>query len=115
MIAKNFILAGIAVATALVGVAAPAGASVRSYRAEAHDSRAVTLYVRSNSTVVVRGDTDTDLDFVIYDADGDVVHSDYDYTDWTAAGLRPGVYTLEVSNLGDVYNAFTVDVDGMSE
>lgn len=93
---------------AVIGTAAPAAAAVSTYRANAHDARLITLTVYRPATLVVRGDTDTDLDFVVYNSRGYIVHEDNDYTDWTVTTLRPGTYTLRVSNLGDVYNAFTV-------
>lgn len=89
--------------------------SARSYRVDAESRKQVSLNLCSASVVLtVRGDKDTDLDFTVRDQNGRVVHSDRDLTDWTAATLRPDVssgcvdYTLEVSNLGPVYNLVSV-------
>lgn len=110
MNAKQIIFASAAAVAALAGIAAPASAAFGTFRAEAHSTRSIALDVRNTTTVVVRGDTDTDLDFVIVNSRGQIVHQDNDYTDWTAARLSPGSYTLRVSNLGNVYNAFTVSL-----
>lgn len=67
----------------------------------------------TSATVSARGDGDTDLDFVIRNADGGVVHENADTTDETSAELAGllddcEVFELEVANLGDVYNAMMV-------
>lgn len=89
--------------------------STRTYRAEAQDVANVRLDLCSSVVqVTVRGDRDTDLDFVITDNRGNVVHRDVDGTDFTSAVLRPDVssgcvpYQLQVANLGSVYNCFSV-------
>lgn len=87
-----------------------------NHRIGSNDTMTVSLSLCSNNVdIYVDGDDDTDLDFVIRDDDGDVVHTDNDSTDMTMATLRPNVsngrcvrYPLRVVNHGDVYNDFTV-------
>lgn len=85
------------------------------YRADANSSITVNLPVCGTRWLAVRGDGDTDLDFFITDAAGETVHSDTDLSDATYVTLNPGEtcesFALEVSNLGDVYNDFTVALD----
>ncbi|MFU7527772.1 hypothetical protein [Qipengyuania sp. ASV99] len=85
------------------------------YRADANSSITVNLPVCGTRRLAVRGDGDTDLDFIVTDAVGETVHSDADLSDATYVTLNPGeaceAFALEVSNLGDVYNDFTVALD----
>ncbi|WP_147367043.1 hypothetical protein [Aurantiacibacter zhengii] len=89
-----------------------------SYRVDANSTHRVDLSICSLQVIVrVSGDGDTDLDFVIRNSRGETVHSDYDLTDQTSATLsrRNGVscetFELETSNLGNVYNLFTVQLE----
>lgn len=109
-----------AVASAAFAVlcsSASSAQSSNSYRVDANSRKEINLNLCSPSVLLtVRGDKDTDLDFAVRDQSGRIVHSDIDGTDWTAATLRPNVsagcvdYTLEVSNLGPVYNLFSVSL-----
>lgn len=88
-----------------------------SYRVDSKSSTTINLDLCATAVDVrVQGDTDTDLDFTIRDSNGAIVHSDVGRTDWTSVTLRPNVasgckrYPLQVRNLGDVYNRFTVTV-----
>ncbi|WP_108786752.1 hypothetical protein [Erythrobacter sp. Alg231-14] len=70
----------------------------------------------------VRGGGNTDLDFVVRNSDGAVVHENDDLTDVTTATLAGllsdcETFEMDVSNLGDEFNAFLVIVepDGVSE
>lgn len=61
--------------------------------------------------VVVIGDGDTDLDLYIYDASGNLIASDTDYTDdcicrWVPAWT--GSFTIRIMNRGVVYNNFVI-------
>ena len=82
------------------------------YRADANALLKVNLPVCGATRLEVRGDGDTDLDFTVKDAAGDVVHSDDDLSDVTFTTLSPSeeceTFGLEVSNLGEVFNVFTV-------
>lgn len=106
------VLAGIGAA-----IAPPAMAQNDSYRVEANSEQTINLNICNPEVFVsVDGDGDTDLDFVIRNARGEIVHSDYDLTDITYATLqrRSGVecenFQLEVSNLGDVWNQYEVSM-----
>lgn len=98
--------------------ATPALAQSDSYRVEANDSYSVDLTICNPEVYVsVRGDGDTDLDFTVRDPNGQTVHSDYDYTDITFFTLyrqaRSGceTYQMDVRNLGNVWNRFSVDME----
>jgi hypothetical protein len=63
--------------------------------------------------VVVQGDGDTDLDAVLIDQHGNVVASDLDSTDFCILSLIPrstGEFTLEIHNLGNVFNQYVITV-----
>lgn len=109
------IFAGVIAAAA---VAMPAMAQNDSYRVEANSTQTIDLNICNPEVhISVRGDGDTDLDFSITNARGDVVHSDYDLTDITFASLyrRSDVecenFQLSVSNLGDVWNRYEVTME----
>ncbi len=85
------------------------------YRANANSAINVNLPVCGVTRLEVRGDGDTDLDFTVTDSNGDRAHSDFDLSDITFATLTPSgpagaceTFAMEVSNLGDVFNVFTV-------
>jgi hypothetical protein len=89
-----------------------------SFRVDANATHRVDINVCSPQVnLIVRGDGDTDLDFVVRNSGGEIVHSDYDLTDQTTASLyrRGGVeceaFQLETSNLGNVYNLYVVQVE----
>lgn len=89
-----------------------------SYRVDANATHRVDLNICNPQVLItVQGDGDTDLDFEIRDSRGQIVHSDYDLTDRTSATLyrRSGVecesFELTTTNLGDVYNLYTVQLE----
>lgn len=62
----------------------------------------------------VVGDGDTDLDLYIYDANGDMVAHDADFSDVCYCTWKPAVqgkYKLKVINRGDVYNNYIIAVN----
>ncbi|MGI9518483.1 MAG: hypothetical protein ACR2NP_15615 [Pirellulaceae bacterium] len=62
-----------------------------------------------NSRVMVRGDGDTDLDLYIYDANGNLIVADEDYTDNCVCDFLPYVtseFTIHIVNRGSVYNRY---------
>lgn len=70
----------------------------------------------TSARVSARGDGDTDLDFIIRNADGGIVHEDEDTSDETSASLEGllddcETFEMEVANLGDVYNALMVVIE----
>ena len=91
---------------------------VSSYRVEANSTFGVNLNLCENPVVVdVRGDGDTDVDFRIYDQNGNQVYSDTDLDDITTATLTPNVrngncvvYRMDLINLGNVWNQVQVTV-----
>lgn len=97
-----------------LALATAAAAQAQTYRVDANGERDITLKLcGSQVRVEVRGDGDTDLDFLITNPAGKAVHSDVDNTDWTVATIENSSggchdYTLHVENYGRVYNEFTV-------
>jgi len=88
------------------------GSGPGEYRANASAAARVELNLCEQTYVQVAGDGDTDLDFIVRTAKGRVIHEDYDLTDQTAFEVNPDEgcedYTLDVTNLGNVYNVFSV-------
>jgi hypothetical protein len=61
--------------------------------------------------IVVVGDGDTDLDLYVYDANGNLIEYDEDYSDDCCVSWVPlwtGAYTIRAVNRGRVYNRFTI-------
>ncbi len=92
--------------------ATPAAASQQEYRIDSNSESTINMDICSSSVeVYADGDNDTDLDFWIYDNNGNLVHTDTDSTDLTyytvqsnAGNGRCLPYRLKVKNYGDVYN-----------
>ena len=79
---------------------------------ETHDFRACGTAAQ----VDIRGDGDTDLDFVIRNSDGGIVHEDAGTSDATSVKLEGLLsdcekFELEVTNIGTVYNAMMVVIE----
>lgn len=96
----------------------PALAVTQSYRVDAYSSTTIELQVCSDVVdLTADGDNDTDLDYWVYDAAGNLVTSDTDSTDlmyatlYRAAGDECTSFDLRVTNLGEVYNQFDVTLD----
>ena len=103
------------IASAAFGLTTAAHAETSDYTIDPNSNGDLVLLVGDNgSEVAVEGDGDTDLDFVIYDIDGNVVHNDADVTDVTYTTLDAGVYRLHIVNNGDVSNDLAVAVDNGS-
>ncbi|GEM_PF-2358329 len=114
--------AGILAGTAIVLAPVPALADTKSYRVDAYSETTIDLSICSPIvSLTADGDNDTDLDFWIYDAQGNLVASDTDSTDLMYATLyRRGSsgctpYRLQVSNLGGVYNEMQLTLTGEGE
>ena len=61
--------------------------------------------------VCVSGDGDTDLDLYVYDANGNLIGSDTDYTDECVVRWVPawtGTFIVKVVNRGALYNNFAI-------
>ena len=79
----------------------------------ANSTETYTMYCRAGveSSVLVIGDGDTDLDLYIYDENGNLIDSDTDLTDvclceWTPR--RSATFTIKIRNWGNVYNRCTI-------
>lgn len=102
-------------------IAAPASASVDEYSVDGGSVATISLQVCSaESQLAVRGDTGTDLDFVLTDSAGAMVHSDEGVDDYLSIVIEKegddcAAYSLAVSNLGEEANAFTVVLEPIVE
>ena len=73
------------------------------------DRYRVTFRGGSFAEVSLVGDGDTDLDLYVYDEYGNSVCSDSGWSDRAYCSWRPrwtGVFSIEVRNLGSVYNRY---------
>ncbi len=89
------------------------GAGQTTTRVEAYDTDVFEIDFRGGETalVVLRGDGDTDLDLFVYDENDNLVAVDDDSTDQCVARWTPrwtGTFRVEVRNLGDVFNRYTI-------
>ena len=101
--------------TLLFGVATYAVAQfVGSDRVMAYETDTWRVWIPAGSSRIdVRGDGDTDLDCYVYDQDGDLLGLDNDYTDHCIVDVwqrRGGNIHVEITNLGNVYNRYTISV-----
>ncbi len=92
------------------------GPGIHSTSVEAYDVDNYDIRFRGGemARIVVSGDGDTDLDVFVYDADENLVASDVDPTDYCVVSWRPrrsATYRVEVHNLGDVYNIYTIETN----
>lgn len=74
----------------------------------------MTFYGGELATVVVEGDGDTDLDVYVYDAVGNLITKDDDYSDYCVVKWRPywtGVFRIKVVNRGNVYNDYSIETN----
>lgn len=75
------------------------------------DSYTIKFAGNRLAEVFVSGDGDTDLDLYVYDANGNLIVYDNDYTDdcyvcWTPAWT--GSFTIKIKNRGNVYNRYVL-------
>ena len=104
----------LACGASLAVVATSAHASLEEYTVPPGSNAELALNVCSSETqLAVRGDTGTDLDFVLADSDGTVIHTDEGIDDYisiliAASGEECETFALDVANLGDEPNDFTV-------
>ena len=89
-----------------------------SYRVNANATHVVEMSICSPQVRIhINGDDDTDLDYVIRNSRGEIVHSDYGLSDETETILyrRSGVecesFELTTTNLGNVYNLYLVQLE----
>lgn len=98
-------------ATATTAWAGP----IERVRAGQTDVWKARVYAGVPVQVVVDGDGDTDLDLYIYDANGRLLASDDDFTDYCVGSFTPwftGEVTIRIVNRGSVYNEYQIDVTG---
>ncbi|MEO1570261.1 MAG: hypothetical protein AAFU51_03240 [Bacteroidota bacterium] len=92
------------------------GSLLGVYRVSAYGTNTHYLSFRGGqrATIAITGDHDSDLDFYLYDENGNLVASDTDYTDVGYFSFRPlwtGPFRLRVRNLGNVYNEYVLSTN----
>jgi hypothetical protein len=101
------------IAASTLALAAPAYAqSEQTYRIDSNSDSTINLDICAPVVeLYANGDDDTDLDFWVYDNNGNQIHTDVDSTDMTIYTIRSGAgggrclpYRLKVHNYGNVYN-----------
>ena len=103
--------------TVLVEPITESSVRVQKYIVQGNATETVSFKACGTSAQVsARGDGDTDLDYVIRNADGAVVHEDEELSDETTAELAGllsdcEVFEMDVANLGEVYNVVMVVVE----
>ncbi|UCC73698.1 MAG: hypothetical protein JSV86_03825 [Gemmatimonadota bacterium] len=92
------------------------GAAIHYDRVEAYSTDIYRISFRGGETAIIEvvGDGDTDLDCYVYDANGNLIVSDADYTDhcvliWTPAWT--GSFELQIQNLGSVWNGYVLSTN----
>ena len=91
-------------------VGGPKGQKDRVYGKDVNTYN-VKFWANELAEVCVSGDGDTDLDLYVYDANGNLIGSDTDYSDdcvvrWVPAWT--GTFIIRVVNRGALYNNFTI-------
>jgi hypothetical protein len=84
-------------------------------RVQAFSTESYTWVAEENGEAIISidGDGDTDLDLIVYDRHGNLIASDVstDDVEQVIFNARAGQrYTIEVENLGNVYNEFAIEV-----
>jgi hypothetical protein len=73
------------------------------------DSYKVVYIANDPAVVALKGDGDTNLELRVFDGNGNLIASDLDDGDGAVVTWRPkwtGTFTIEVVNLGPVYNNY---------
>jgi len=109
-----------AFAGALTLLAGSSMAQTQSERVAANDSESYAWTPDTTGDVIIciDGDGDTNLDLFIHDAEGNVVASDSSGDDNELVRFRcvQGTqYTIEIRNLGDVFNEFELEMAYVDE
>ena len=91
-------------------VGGPKGQKDRVYGKDVNTYN-VKFWANELAEVCVSGDGDTDLDLYVYDANGNLIGSDTDYSDdcvvrWVPAWT--GTFIIRVVNRGALYNNFAI-------
>lgn len=91
-------------------VGGPKGQTDRVYGKDVN-SYQVKFWANELAEVCVSGDGDTDLDLYVYDANGNLIGSDSDYTDECVVRWVPawtGNFVIKVVNRGAIFNNFSI-------
>ena len=87
---------------------------IRTSQVLAFDTDSWTVWAPAGqSQVVVDGDGDTDLDCYVYNRFGRLIGADDDNTDYCIVSFRQstsGNVRVEIRNLGEVYNTYTISL-----
>ncbi|MEM6784877.1 MAG: hypothetical protein AAF624_14240 [Bacteroidota bacterium] len=110
------VIAGLQSRAALGEKGRVGGSLLGVYRVPAYSTNTHYLSFRGGqrATISITGDHDTDLDFYLYDENGNLVASDTDYTDVGYFSFRPlwtGPFRLRIRNLGRVYNEYVLSTN----
>ena len=90
------------------------GGATRHYdsvNAGATDTYRMQFRGGETAIVIVSGDGDTDLDLYVYDANGNFIGSDTDYSDDCVVTFTPrwtGTFIIKIKNRGRVYNRYCI-------
>lgn len=79
--------------------------------ANSTESYTCKFWANELAEVIVVGDGDTDLDLYIYDANGNLITKDEDYSDTCLCKWVPawtGTFVIKIVNRGGVYNDFVL-------
>ena len=104
-----FAVVAISSTTAMAADGGPRADHWDSVNAHTTDVYKLTFRAGEAARVVVEGDGDTDLDLYIYDANGNLIVADEDYTDYCICDFLPYVtsqFTIKIVNRGSVYNRY---------
>jgi hypothetical protein len=82
-----------------------------SVKARSTDTFQLAFTTNRLAEIVVSGDGDTDLDLYVYDANGNLIAYDEDYSDdcyvsWVPAWT--GAFTIQIVNRGRVHNRYVI-------
>ena len=105
------VFASLAASMADAGHVSGSRAMAATVNAYSSVSYSTTFFGGAMAEVAVVGDGDTDLDLYIYDENGNLIASDTGSSDSCLCRWTPnwtGEFTVVVTNLGGVYNAFGI-------
>lgn len=111
---KRKMTAAVLTAVMVIGAAATGFAqSLRWGRVDGFSTASWTVWGNRGESITVRvnGDGDTDLDLYVYDDGGRLIVFDEDADDYpmvTFNVLRSSRFTIQVRNLGRVYNEYSI-------
>lgn len=112
---KELITALVLVFTTLINSAEPAQADTASFIVHGNSTDTIDLTVAGGEVLLtVQGDESSNLDFYVYDMEGNLIFVDEDETDMLFAIFDVpqdgGLYQLLVVNQGDASNIYRVDL-----